>query len=48
MDEAFTNISAEIEPEVISNKGSKAKYGFDPIRGEKVRMNRPKKVEGGE
>lgn len=43
MDEAFTNINAEIEPEVISNKGKKAKYGFDPIRGEKVRMDRPKK-----
>lgn len=42
MDEAFTSISAEIEPELTTKKKA-ARFGFDPIRGEKIRLDRPKK-----
>lgn len=34
-------IASEIEPKV-AQKQKKAKFGYDPIRGEKVRLDKPK------
>lgn len=38
------NIAAEIEP-TLAQKKKPGRFGYDPVRGEKIRLDRPKKVE---
>ena len=38
-------IASEIEPSIANKQRKQAKFGYDPIRGEKIRLDRPKKVE---
>lgn len=42
MDRSMTSLVAEIEPS-IEKRTKKVKYGYDPVRGEKVRLEKPKK-----
>jgi hypothetical protein len=44
MDESMLNIAAEIEP-TLAQKKKPGRFGYDPVRGEKIRLDRPKKVE---
>jgi len=37
-------IASEIEP-TLTTKKKPGKYGYDPIRGEKIRLDRPKSKE---
>jgi len=38
-------IASEIEPSLAKKSNKQAKFGYDPVRGEKIRLDRPKKVE---
>jgi hypothetical protein len=42
MDKSMMGIASEVEPTLIQSKRKKERFGFDPIRGEKVRLDRPK------
>lgn len=44
MNEAMDNIAGEVEPQLTERKKS-VRFGYDPIRGEKIRLDKPKKKE---
>lgn len=41
MEESMLGIASEIEP-TLQSKKKKGRYGYDPVRGEKVRLDKPK------
>ncbi len=43
MDKSMMGIAAEVEPTLVQKKKKQEKFGFDPIRGDKVRIEKPKK-----
>lgn len=44
MEKSMLNIAAAAEP-TLAQKKKAGRFGYDPIRGEKVRLDRPKKEE---
>ena len=44
MEKSMTNLASEIEPK-IDYKKKGVRFGYDPVRGEKIRIDRPKKEE---
>lgn len=43
MDKSMMGIAAEVEPSLVQKKKKAEKFGFDPIRGDKVRIEKPKR-----
>ena len=41
MEKSMLGIASEIEP-TLASKQKKGKFGYDPVRGEKVRLDKPK------
>ena len=44
MERSMTNLAAEIEPK-LDYKKKGVRFGYDPVRGEKIRLDKPKKAE---
>jgi hypothetical protein len=44
MDSAMTGIAAAVEPRMEQKKGG-ARFGYDPVRGTKIRLEKVKKPE---
>jgi hypothetical protein len=44
MEKSMLGIASEIEP-TLATKKKQAKFGYDPIRGEKIRLDKPKVKE---
>ena len=44
MEQSMLGIASEIEP-TLATKKKPGKFGYDPIRGEKIRLDRPKSKE---
>lgn len=44
MEKSMTNLASEIEPK-LDYKKKGVRFGYDPVRGEKIRIDRPKKEE---
>lgn len=45
LDKSMMTIASEIEP-TIQAKKSNVRYGYDPVRGEKIRLDKATKVKG--
>jgi hypothetical protein len=44
MEKSMLGIASEIEPTLVS-KQKPGKFGYDPVRGEKIRLDKPKVKE---